>query len=244
MALKTNLVSWWTLDETSGTRNDSHGTNHLTDNNTVLYGTGKKGNAADFEFANSEYLSIADASQSGLDITGDMSISAWVKIESAPGNYKLVSKWGASNGSYMLAYYDNAGTKKIRLDLYDNGDGSNNVPVDWTYTLTNGTWYHIVVVTDVGATNSVSELFINGVSQGTGTHTGVNAIFSGTGAFNIGAYGGIDGYADGMIDEVGIWNKLLTGAEVTELYNSGNGMTYTDLDAGGATFIPRISFIM
>lgn len=35
MALTDNLISWWSLDEASGTRYDSHGTNHLTDNNTV-----------------------------------------------------------------------------------------------------------------------------------------------------------------------------------------------------------------
>jgi hypothetical protein len=33
---KTNLVSWWNLDEESGNRSDSHGANTLTDNNSVL----------------------------------------------------------------------------------------------------------------------------------------------------------------------------------------------------------------
>ena len=33
--LKTNLVSWWDLEEASGARVDSHGSNDLTDNNTV-----------------------------------------------------------------------------------------------------------------------------------------------------------------------------------------------------------------
>ena len=33
--LLTNLVSWWELDEASGTRVDKHGSNDLTDNNTV-----------------------------------------------------------------------------------------------------------------------------------------------------------------------------------------------------------------
>ena len=37
---KTSMVSWWALNETSGTRNDSHGTNHLTDNNTVTSSIG------------------------------------------------------------------------------------------------------------------------------------------------------------------------------------------------------------
>lgn len=228
MALIDNLVSYWKLDETSGTRADSHGSNNLTDNNTVTQATGKIGNCADFEFSNSEYLSIADASQGGLDITGDMSVSFWVKVESLPGsaNYKILSKWGASNGSYMVGYRDASGTPKIRLDLYDNGDGSTNVPVDWTYTLTVGTWFHVVITSDVGVSDTISELFINGSSQGTGTHTGVNSIFSGTGPFNLGAYGGIDGYYDGLLDEVGIWSKVLSGTEVTELYNSGSGLAY------------------
>ena len=38
-----------------GTRVDSHGTNDLTDNATVLYGTGKKKRGTDFETSNSEF---------------------------------------------------------------------------------------------------------------------------------------------------------------------------------------------
>jgi hypothetical protein len=34
------LVSFWNLDEISGTRSDAHGSNHLTDNNTVTYAAG------------------------------------------------------------------------------------------------------------------------------------------------------------------------------------------------------------
>ncbi len=38
--LKTNLVSWWNLSETSGPRLDSHGSNHLTDHNSVAPAVG------------------------------------------------------------------------------------------------------------------------------------------------------------------------------------------------------------
>lgn len=34
------LKAWWAFNEVSGTRSDSHGTNHLTDNNTVGYAAG------------------------------------------------------------------------------------------------------------------------------------------------------------------------------------------------------------
>ena len=31
---------------------------------------------------------------------------------------------------------------------------------------------------------------------------------------------------EGLLDEVGIWSKALTAAEVSDLYNSGNGKFY------------------
>jgi len=39
-AQKTDLVSWWSLSETSGTRYDQNGTNNLTDNNSVGWAAG------------------------------------------------------------------------------------------------------------------------------------------------------------------------------------------------------------
>ena len=38
---------------------------------------------------------------------------------------------------------------------------------------------------------------------------------------------------EGMLDEVGIWSKALTATEVSDLYNSGNGLAY---DATGDSF--------
>ncbi|MEK7064329.1 MAG: hypothetical protein AAB973_01845, partial [Patescibacteria group bacterium] len=43
--LGTNLIGYWKMDETSGTRVDAAGANALTDNNTVTSATGKKSNA-------------------------------------------------------------------------------------------------------------------------------------------------------------------------------------------------------
>jgi len=43
---------------------------------------------------------------------------------------------------------------------------------------------------------------------------------------------------DGLLDEVGIWDKALTSTEVSDLYNSGNGLPYEA--AAASTFIPRI----
>src|SRR3989339_620227 len=80
--LPEGLVSYWTLDEASGTRIDVKGNNDLRDNNTVSSTTGLQGIAADFEGSNMETFSVSDAAQNGLDITGDLSFSMWIKPES------------------------------------------------------------------------------------------------------------------------------------------------------------------
>ena len=46
---------------------------------------GANTHSIDLESGSSQYLSIADVSQTGLDITGDMTIACAVRVESLPG---------------------------------------------------------------------------------------------------------------------------------------------------------------
>lgn len=229
MALTDNLVSYWKLDETSGTRADSHGSNSLTDNNTVTYATGKINNSASFDDANSEYLSIADASQSGLDFTSDFSVSCWVKPKQTPnggGNpdIGIFYKWGASQAAYGMYYGYIGGAPKIRFNGYTSGGGS-NYSFDWTVTLSTSSYSHIAFRYTQSTTKC--ELWINGSSQGEVLNASYTGSSNTTGAFSISSLGsGVQWYWDGEIDEFGIWNRVLTGAEVTSLYNSGSGLTY------------------
>lgn len=56
--LLVDLVSYWSLDEASGSRNDSHGSNHLSAVNAVGSAEGVQGNAA--MLSTTAYLSAAD----------------------------------------------------------------------------------------------------------------------------------------------------------------------------------------
>ena len=56
----TNLVSYWKLDEASGNALDAHGTNTLTDSNTVTSAAGKIGDSRHFTRTVPEYFTIAD----------------------------------------------------------------------------------------------------------------------------------------------------------------------------------------
>lgn len=228
--LPTNLVSYWELEEASGTRVDSHGSNDLTDNNTVGQGTGKQGNCADFEKNQSEFLEITDASQSGLDITGDLSIAAWIQLESLSNstlNAIVTKDDGASQRSYIFCVWDSedpAGT--FNLMLWAHSTSSSTI-FNKNWSPSTGTWYHVACVYDASAGSC--EFFVDGSSIGS-EGSGVNSLKNSTGDFHIGA-GNTQYHWDGLIDEVGIWDKTLTSSEITDLYNSGSGLPY---DAGSS----------
>lgn len=230
MALITNLVSYWSLEESSGTRFDAHGSNDLTDVNTVGVATGKIGNGADFETVNTESLTITDASQSGLDITGDMSLSFWINLETAIPNandqYEIASKTAFTSGNYGWDLYLLNVSGAQRIYFAQSSNGTSFTQPFWSFSPSTSTWYHIVIVQDVG-TNVT--LYIDGVSQGTGTAVASN--FNNNGNFYLGR--GFSNNLDGILDEFGIWNRTLTSAEVTELYNSGNGLSYANISSVG-----------
>ena len=215
--------------ETSGTRGDSHGSNDLTDNNTVGFGTGIISNAADFEATNSEYLSITDAAQTGLDLGSggtDFSISLWANFESLPGSgtYRTFFwKWnsGTNNRQYILDLTNASGTYKSAVLLSSNGlAGAYSDESVSLGSLSTATWYHIVYVYDASA--GTLAVYLN--NSLAGTHTGTpTSIFNGNADFWI-ANG--QGFQDGLLDEIGVWSKALDTTEISQLYNSGAALAY------------------
>lgn len=216
MALADNLVSYWKLDESSGNAADSVGSNTLTNNNSTAYATGKINNGIDFESSSSNYLSITDAAQSGLDLGANFTISLWYKPESYAANHYIIGKYVATGNqrSYLLSR--EAGNTLF----YISATGTSTITsLVCTPTFTNGVWYYIVVTFNAGTLT----MYVDGTSVG--SSSGHSTPYNGTAEFTIGRANGGD-YTDGIIDEVGIWSRTLTSDEVTELYNSGNGYQY------------------
>ena len=145
--LSTSLVSYWELEESSGTRVDSHGSDDMTDNNTVTSTTGKQGNAAVFVAANTEFLDSADSA--ALSITGDMSVAGWFYLSSFTGQHGIFSKdEGQPNRSYsfLLNYSD----PDSYVGMYNSSDGTNAnttgiIQIKYTSGFSTGTWYHIAL---------------------------------------------------------------------------------------------------
>lgn len=248
-ALLTSLISYWKFDESSGNALDSDGYNTLTNNATATYSAGKINNGVALARASNQFMSIADASQTGLDLSTDFSFSAWVKVTTAPTSGQQFAIYGKDdNGttgrSYWFWYANSGGTLRFEYGLFPTGY---SYPGYVSYTLNQdlgtATWKHIVVVCTLANANATKfTLYVDGTSVGNGTladGTGATSIQNGAADFKIGQ-GHTSGIQwDGMIDEVGIWSRTLSSTEVTSLYNGGAGLAYP-LTVAASTFIPRI----
>jgi hypothetical protein len=211
------------MEEDSGTRYDSSKNgNHLTDNNTVASSTDARQGArsADFEVDNAEYLSITDGSQTGLDITGNLSIVAWIKPESTSDVMRIVSKYQATSGnrSYQI-FAGNVDYTDIAFTVSNDGT---TITVCYTSNpvISAGTWTHIAAVYN----GTDMRVYINGSLSNNGTNnpkTYSSGIVNGAANFEIGRYDGNTKYFDGLIDEVAVFNRALSADEIAAIYNYG-----------------------
>jgi hypothetical protein len=214
--LLTNLVSYWKLDEASGTRADAHGPNPLTDHNGVGSAAGKIANGAAFVAASAQSLTYADATAPLGD--EDFTYALWINQATInPSGGMVVTKDDVSGRSYGI--YVNSGAR-----FWFNADNPRADVLDAPGMLV-GTWYFLVAWHDATA-NTISLQVNNGPMSSAPT----GGVFPNASAVpvRIGArqYPGFEQYFNGLIDEVGLWRRVLTPAERTQLYNAGNGLTY------------------
>jgi len=218
-----NIQGFWRMEEESGVRADlSDNANTLQDNNTVLYGVGKIGNAADFELTNSEYLSITDALQTGLDITGEITICTWIKPETVGTPQAIVSKYSVTDAKRAYSFYVSA-DGKVRLFLSPGGAAAGAAEGVSSDALSAATLYHIGAT--LNQTTDLIQVYINGLPNGNAISYTSN-IYDNAKKFMIGAYddsGGVTNFADALIDETIVWrDKCLTAAEMLQVNNIRN----------------------
>jgi hypothetical protein len=212
-SLLDNLVAYYKLDETSGPRIDSVGSNNMTDNGSVGSAVGKVGNAASFDGTN--WLSTSPLT----GITSDLSISLWAYIRSLPdavgGVIANKNNWGA-------IWITRFATTQILGGRIVQSDGTQvSFPGPASAEIPLNTWLHIVLIVD--SASLTATLYRDTTAINSLTYDGtIRSVAAGT--LKIGLQG--TEYIDGLIDEVGIWNRALTAAEIAILYNGGSGITF------------------
>lgn len=169
----------------------------------------------------SQYFSAPD-SQS-LSITGDITIEAWIKLEQLPSapdtDFNIVDKIAANqrawswklrtNNKLVFAFNGVADASTETAGTGGTAFGAGDV----------GVWRHVAVAVDVSAPSMT--FYKNGVAMTTsyGTTT-ATSIADTTAKLSIGAWGeGSEGFFDGKIDEVRVWNDIRTASEIANNYN-------------------------
>jgi hypothetical protein len=224
-SLNTNLVSYWKMDETSGTRIDSEPTGtpqDFTDASSVGSTTGIIGNAGLFVAASTDSISHIDS----IDLSVgniDFSVVLWAKLTTTNALEVLISHWAAASnqrGWYIL--WDSA-TSRFKLNVSSTGSDTTTLTASNFGSATTGVWYMIFISHDsVGNTINIS------VNDGTPDSVAYTlGVKDSTAAFTVGALGSSPGgsYANAAIDGIGFWKKVLSAAEITELYNGGAAKT-------------------
>lgn len=218
-----DLVAYWNMDEGSGNALDAYGANDLTDNNTVgANNSGKINGARDFEEISDEFFSINDNTDLSMGVGTPLSISAWVKLESKP-SHRMVVVSKASTGATEYILWWNYVTDRYVFTVGD-GSATTSVAANGFGTPSTGEWYFLFAYHDP-FTNEIG-ISINGGVPNTAPHS--TDIQDGTQPFRIGlGFGPAFGhYMDGLIDEVGLWKRVLPPQEIAALYNNGLGTAY------------------
>ncbi len=209
------LVGWWPFN--GNAIDESVNTNDGTVNGATLTADrfGSVNSAYSFNGINQKVV-IAD--HNTLSFTNSIySFSYWAKINSniITSGAAIYCKYGiTSNFEYANVLYSsnslNFGSGNLAGTCGAQGGSAN------TTTLYNN-WHHFVFVAD-GLNGS--KTFVDGTLVNTGVYTACSG-GNGNGNLYFGMGGGWNQqfYYNGLIDDIGIWNRALTPSEITGLYN-------------------------
>lgn len=237
--LSTNLTHYWNLDEASGTRQDQFGTLHLAQTGGPGSITGIRNQAV---FLVGSFQSIYNSSASSFWIGNNPTTFAfWLYMVSTSGSARdaiLVKGNGDtnSNDDYGVYFNGNAGTNKFVFIVQSGGSlTSTSVTANSLGVAALNTWYHIVAWYDTAGTGNI------GISVNLSVNSSLNIGYSSTNTNNspfvLYGVGETDGRivpnptlnanrGEGRLDELGMWRRVLTAQERSDLYGGGTGNTY------------------
>lgn len=235
-SLLTGLVGYWPFDEGAGTTvRDYSGNNHnATLYNDLVWDTGKIGVAS--LLSNGSTSQVIAANTASLRYAGgDMTLSVWVKPDATDNGGYIISKPWNGGGGYNY-YLTNTGgpSQTIKLTVA----GATGYTLASTQPISAGSW-HLVTAT-IDASSHVA-LFMDGVQSASGTSTvaswvpgapgdqNVNVVFFCIFPYGNNSCAGSSTYVfKGSMDDVRVYNRALSPAEVTQLYALGqSSVTYT-----------------
>jgi len=208
-----NLIGWWKFDEISGTlANDSseHGLQGTLQNGITFTDhsiAGKKGRALAFDGSN-DYISMGSSYNRP---STRMSIGVWVKLSAY--NTEVIKDFqynGGNSYGFLLKVEANG-----RVSQWcGNGSGGSTAVSSDIVEL--NSW---IFLTSTYRDGTV-QIYKNGVALAMSDITAnPSIVYTGTGGLQISTTGSLT--VSGDVDDVRIYNRVLTEDEIVALYDSG-----------------------
>jgi hypothetical protein len=195
------LIGWWTLDEGTGTTvGDASGNgNDGTFQGTPTWVPGVINGALSVDGTSS----VTVATTPKLQIAGSVTITCWINPTSFGGERGFC-------GRDLNYAFKSSGTQlRFTTPGILDHTGANT-------TLTAGTWQHVAATFEPGQSQGLV-FYINGVEAQKLT---ASAMSQGSGPFHIGTNQWGEAYI-GMIDDVRIYDRVLTAGQIREVFNGG-----------------------
>jgi len=207
------LVGYWSFNEgRGGQAGDSSGNGNTGTITGASWVNGKRGKALSFN-GSSDYVDAGDKSNLNFG-TGDFSISLWYKSGQLNTDRRgLIVKASSYNTKgYSIQYF--ASTDELYFYLNDgtNSQSLKVVPAGGEI------WRHAVFVVDRSVNKA--KAYYNGNFEGEVSISLIGDL-STTEKFVIGAFSLPTRYFNGSIDDVRIYNRALSAAEISALANTG-----------------------
>lgn len=245
-----SMLAYWKLNETTGTTfiDFKNGYNAVTgvapDDTIGVVGMGQK-----FDPARDIRLSSADNSNrwdwaQGTDFSGSIWFRSNHDISSSDGPQIFAGRLGATGGTegqnwwwfgldtnnYVAAAFSNIGTLTTGEPGYPNEIANHSA---YGIHFNDNKWHHAVFTLDGNASDQYTlKIYVDGVlsQAATVTKTLLPGDFAGAADLNIGWWAnpwGANFEYKGLLDELALYTKVLTPAEITEMYNDGKaGLAY------------------
>jgi hypothetical protein len=207
------LVGWWPFN---GNANDES----LNGNNGTVNGAtltndrfGNANSAFSFDGIN-DWIVVPD--NNSLDITQELTLSAWINLSSINSFNCIISKdINATDEGYRLDILNN----KLRMIKTNSSNSQGNTVIDENF------WIHTLVTFK----NDTVNFYLNGESDGTFFAQGSITPTLNNLTFGVQNQVSTLQYVNGALDDIGIWNRALTQEEITDLYNAVNCFDNTEI---------------
>ena len=226
-------AGWWKLDDGTGTTAaDAAGAHPATLRGGAGWTAGIVGPSA---LSTNGSSAFADTGDPVIDTSHSFSVSAWVRLTRISGFQTVVSVDGTQVSGFYFGLRDD--TRRFAFVKLPSDVPQGGVIVSGTFDPVPNRWYLLTGVFD--ATANTMSLYVDGRLQGTSPAPATAWRAAGTLAIGRARYnGGNVDFVSGAIDDVRVWQDVLTPDDVAQLADAGSwrldeGSGTTAADASG-----------